>query len=231
MKSKNKVQSVAALEKALAKAKAREAKLAVKKTDKPATKSKVKKVLGITHEHPGRPRYEMKFPRGAEWTFTQLMAANGVETDKSSKRFGKGEKCSMLTLRKNLDFFLYAKTANGKVSKRKGLDPKSVVVIVEGVTAEPDSSTGLGRRATLYRLRHPAVKVKDTTAKMVADAKAILAEPSVAVTIVPEVIPAVPVETVPVADNSGTPPVTATLPTVEVALNETPAPVAEPVAS
>ena len=167
------------------------------------------------YENPGRPRYEMKFPTGAEWTFVQLMKRNGVDTEKrlasgkDNPNYGKGENCTMLTLRKNLDFCIYAKTAKGKVSKRKGIDPNSIVVPVEGVTAEPDSASGLGRRATLYRLR--AVPAKDHSAELavapvatvktrkprkanatkanvtaevnqtIEDAKSILAEPTVSV--------------------------------------------------
>ncbi len=176
------------------------------------------------YENPGRPRYEMKFPKGAEWTFVQLMRVNGVDTvkrlanGKDNPNYGKGENCTMLTLRKNLDFCIYAKTAKGKVSKRKGIDPNSIVVPVEGVTAEPDSDSGLGRRATLYRLR--AVPAKDHSAEIaaapvatapktrkprkskatvtaevdqtIADAKAILAEPAVSI---PEttIAPAAPI--------------------------------------
>lgn len=115
-------------------------------------KEQNKSVVSV-HEHPGRPRYEMKFPRGAEWTFTQLMAVNGVETDKGSKKFGKGDNCTMLTLRKNLKHDMFR--SDGKVNSR------SLVLEVKGVTAEPDSALGLGRRATLFRLRAiPTVKAK-----------------------------------------------------------------------
>ena len=186
-------------------------------------KNKIKQGAVINHEHPGRPRYAMKFPRSAEWTFTQLMAANGVETDKSSKRFGKGDRCSMLTLRKNLKHDMFRADGARKAT--------SLVVEVKGVTAEPDSDSGLGRRATLYRLRsvpakdHSTDKPAKKMVKLSDEVKAILAEPVQVVTIVPTPAPEPVAE--PVADNTGTPPATATLPTVEVALNETPAPVAE----
>jgi hypothetical protein len=168
------------------------------------------------YEHPGRPRYEMVYPRGAEWTFTQLMAVNGVNTIKGTKGYGKGEKCTMLTLRKNLDRALYCLTADGKVASPKKLSAKSFVVPVKGVTADPESESGLGRRATLYRLRSVAAKdhtpkakskattpkaskaVKDTIAQNVEDAKAILAE-TTPIQITPAtapVIPTAPVETV-----------------------------------
>jgi len=206
----------------------------------------------IKHDHPGRPRYEMKFPRSAEWTFTQLMAVNGVDTDKGSKTFGKGPNCTMLTLRKNLEADMYLH-AEGKpcISKhRTRVNPRSQVCLVDGVTAEPDSESGLGRRAALFRLRSVAakdhskdkapkakaprkakVKAENVSETIEAEAKKILAEPTVAVTITPAapetapVIPTAPVETAPVAAT----PAPAPAPEVEVSLaNETPAaPVAE----
>lgn len=215
-------------------------------------KNKIKQGAVINHEHPGRPRYAMKFPRSAEWTFTQLMAANGVNTDKGSKKFGKGDNCTMLTLRKNLKHDMFRADGNRKAT--------SLVVEVKGVTAEPDSDTGLGRRATLYRLR--SVPAKDhsndkaprkakakaaptasaSVAKTIEDAKAILAEPAAVVTIAPapEVIPTAPVETVPTVDTAPVAEVAPVVPAPEVEVNlanETPAaapvaetaPVAEPV--
>lgn len=188
------------------------------------------------HDHPGRPRYGMKFPRSAEWTFTQLMAVNGVETDKGSKNFGKGDKCTMLTLRKNLKHDMYR--ADGE-----SVNSYSLVVEVKGVTAEPDSDSGLGRRATLYRLRavvakdhsvakatpkapieakavsvakapRKARKAKVTAKAMINEAKAILAEPTTVLTIAPAP------EVVPVAEI----PAPAPAPEVEVAIaNEAPA--------
>jgi len=229
-------------------------------------KNKSKNKSVITHDHPGRPRYEMKFPRSAEWTFTQLMAANGVCTDKNatmevpSKRkngkprtvnlFGKGPKCSLLTLRKNLEHDMYLHV-EGKpcISKyRTRVNPRSMVVEVKGVTAEPDSESGLGRRAGLFRLRSvPAkdhaddkapskaprkVSIKTTVAETIEAAKAILAEPAAVVTIAPApapVEPVIPVAPAPVAEV----PAPAPAPEVEVNLaNETvAAPVAEPVAA
>jgi hypothetical protein len=212
---------------------------------------KTKNKAAVTkHDHPGRPRYTMKFPRSAEWTFTQLMAVNSVETDKASKRFGKGDNCSMLTLRKNLehDMYLHAEGKPCVSANRTRTNPRSQVVEVKGVTAEPDSESGLGRRATLFRLRsvpakdHTATKaprkakVKATiaTAKATIEAaKAILAEPAAVVTIAPApapvapVIPTAPVEAAPVAETP------APAPEVQPIANETtaPAPAAEPAAA
>lgn len=204
-------------------------------------KNKMKRGEVAKHDHPGRPRYEMKFPSSAEWTFTDLMRVNGVCTDKGSKNFGKGDKCTMLTLRKNLKHDMFRKDGGRKAT--------SLVVEVKGVTAEPDSESGLGRRATVYRLR--AVPAKDhsaekaprkvakistapkitTAAETIEAAKAILAEPAAVVTIAPapEVTPApaiVPVATVPTVDTApvaDAAPV-APAPVVEISLaNETPA--------
>jgi hypothetical protein len=66
----------------------------------------------------------------------------------------------MLTLRKNLKHDMFR--SDGKVNSR------SLVLEVKGVTAEPDSALGLGRRATLFRLRAiPTVKAKVVKAKVV----------------------------------------------------------------
>lgn len=97
----------------------------------------------------------MKFPTRKEWTFTDLMRANEVETNPASKRYGKGPKCTMLTLRKNMEADMYFhKEGKPLISKnRTRVNPHSQVVLIDGVTAEPDSESGLGRRALLYCLR------------------------------------------------------------------------------
>ena len=113
-------------------------------------KNSKSKTSTVTHDHPGRPRYTMKFPTRKEWTFTDLMNANGVETNPKSKRFGKGDNCTMLTLRKNLKHDMYLLDKKGKILR---VNPRSQVCLIDGVTAEPDSESGLGRRALLYCLR------------------------------------------------------------------------------
>ena len=161
---------------------------------------KKKTKTAIVHDHPGRPKYLPKFPRTDEWTFNQFMAINDVDSakylvnGKPNPNFGKGPNCTMLTLRKWL----------GRDLARKG---HSEVCVIKGVTAEPDSTDGLGRRAKLYRLRsvpakdHSADKAPrkarkvNSTAKaddMVAKAKAILAEPTPAVVIAPAPAPVIP---------------------------------------
>ena len=192
-------------------------------------KNKNKQGAVINHEHPGRPRYAMKFPRSAEWTFTQLMAANGVNTDKGSKNFGKGDNCTMLTLRKNLKHDMFRADGNRKAT--------SLVVEVKGITAEPDSDSGFGRRATLYRLRSVPAKdhsndkaprkakakvastVSATAAETIAAAQAILAEPTSTVVIAPapEVAPVVPTAPAPVAETAPTVPTLDTAPVAEAA--------------
>lgn len=101
---------------------------------------KNKNAVAAKHDGPGRPKYTPVFPRGKEWTFTDLMEANGVEANLNSKNFGKGPKCTMLTLRKFL----------ARDAKKMG---RSLIVKVKGVTSEPNSKSGLGRRAYLYSLR------------------------------------------------------------------------------
>ncbi|VVB52419.1 Uncharacterised protein [uncultured archaeon] len=118
-------------------------------------KNSKSKTSTATHDHPGRPRYTMKFPTRKEWTFTDLMRTNDVETSPKSKRFGKGPNCTMLTLRKNMEADMYLhKEGKPLISKwRTRINPRSQVVLIDGVTAEPDSESGLGRRALLYCLR------------------------------------------------------------------------------
>jgi hypothetical protein len=168
---------------------------------------KNKNTIG-TREHPGRPRYEMKYPKSAEWTFTQLMKANGVNTELGSKTFGKGENCTMLTLRKNLKHDMFTKS--------KRVNPHSVVVAVMGATAEPDSESGLGRRAKLYRLRtvaakdHSAAKapskaskVNTEVAETIAAAQKIIATATpVLITPASEVAPVIPTAPAEVASSS-----------------------------
>ena len=109
--------------------------------------------------NPGRPKYTPKYPRGNEWTFTQFMAANDIETNPASKRFGKGPNCTMLTLRKNMerDMWFHGKGKPCVSANRTTANPRSLMVKVRGVTAEPVGEKGLGRRAGLYALRAKGV--------------------------------------------------------------------------
>lgn len=170
---------------------------------------KNKNVSAVKHESPGRPKYQPVFPRSKEWTFTDWMEANGIETNPGSKNFGKGPNCTMLTLRKHLERDMYFhKEGKPLIAKfRTKANPKSNIVILKDVTSEPNSDSGLGRRAYLYSLRanasvKRATKTTKTTAtsgdvsdatKQYEETKAILTAPTVivpAVTITPEVAPA-----------------------------------------
>jgi hypothetical protein len=125
------------------------------------------------HDHPGRPKYTPVYPRTKEWTFTDWMEANGIDTDPDSKEFGKGSNCTMLTLRKNMERDMYFHKPGKAViaANRTRGNPRSNMVIVRGVTAEPNSESGLGRRATLYALRSKGVSVKHTTVTPKASTK------------------------------------------------------------
>ena len=179
----------------------------------------------VNYDKPGRPRYKMICPALAAFTFTELMEANGVDTQKYlkngkvNKGYAKGVNCSMLTCRKNLKYQL----ATGEVC------------LMKGYTAVPVSNDGqsLGRRGLLYRSSKtpfatalamakvrgaeglnenpaPAPKVKTVKTnkvtgkaaakaaveKMVAAAHAILEEPIATVQITPAPAPVAPVNPV-----------------------------------
>jgi hypothetical protein len=103
-------------------------------------KNSRKQTNATKHDGPGRPKYTPCFPRSKEWTFTDFMEVNGINTNSNSKEFGKGPNCTMLTLRKFM----------ARDAKRMG---KSLIFKVKDVTSEPNSKDGLGRRAYLYSLR------------------------------------------------------------------------------
>ena len=112
----------------------------------------------VKHDHPGRPKYALKLPTRKEFTFFDVLKANGVETDPASKNYGKGKTetdPSLLTLRKGLERDMYFHTAGKPIVKgtRTRVNPRSEVCLVHGVTAEPNSGNGLGRRALVYCLR------------------------------------------------------------------------------
>lgn len=111
------------------------------------------KATAIKHDGPGRPKFIPAFPRSNEWTFTDFMEANDINTKADSKDFGKGPKCTMLTLRKFMKRDMWV--GKGKTLRR---NPRSLIVQLDGVTSEPNSKTGLGRRANLYSLRAKLAK-------------------------------------------------------------------------
>ena len=197
--------------------------------------------MAVKHDHPGRPRYTMLFPKGLTFTFVALMEANGVDTRKylgkgrANANYGKGENATMLTIRKNLKYALGHKQ----------------VFLMKGYTAVPDSGDGLGRRGLLYRhadtpfaealaeakvrgaeglneatapkATRKARKSTKTSEQLMADAKAILAELVVTIAPTPASIPDAvhnPI-VVPVAETA---PVTPAAAAPEVSV-----PIAEPV--
>jgi hypothetical protein len=113
------------------------------------------------HDHPGRPKYTPVYPRTKEWTFTDWMEANGIDINPESKTFGKGPNCTMLTLRKNMKRDMFILDGKGRKVRAR---PTSIMIQVSGVTAEPNSESGLGRRATLYALRAKGAGVKHVAA-------------------------------------------------------------------
>ncbi len=187
------------------------------KSKKNSKTSKSRKANTAKYDHPGRPMYDPSFPRTKEFTFTDFEVANGV-----NPKTGKGKECTTLTLRKWL-------------KRDKARMGKSILVLLKGVTADPNSRKGLGRRAHLFSLRSkvnttrtPRVTqdapsdVSPETKSYEATKAALLADTSVPVTAPatpepqPEVTPTpapAPVEAVPAA-------------VVEAApiANETPAP-------
>jgi hypothetical protein len=80
---------------------------------------------------PGRPQYEIKWPRG-KFTFTDLMTLNEVNT-----QTGKGKFCSKLTLIKGLKRDAKAKS-------------NSLIIQLKGVLAPSNSKSGLGRKQLVY---------------------------------------------------------------------------------
>lgn len=106
----------------------------------------MKKSTNDTNRGPGRPKYQPKFPRTDRWTFDDFEAANGV-----NPKTGKGENCTRLTLNKYLRRNLNILSEDGKTVLRS--NPKSDVVRLKDVLADPNSKKGLGRRQYVYTLR------------------------------------------------------------------------------
>jgi hypothetical protein len=87
-----------------------------------------------THKGPGRPKYEPIIPK-SRFTMADFCEANGVDL-----KTGKGENCAKLTL---IQFL-------ARDRKRKG---QSLIVRLKETFAEPNSKSGLGRKAMVYQLR------------------------------------------------------------------------------
>ena len=95
------------------------------------------------YEVAGRPAYQPKFPRKSKWTFNDFCETNGINLET-----GKGEKCTILTLRKFI--------------KRDLSKNDASLVINTGELAKPNSESGLGRKSALYCLREKAIDTTDT---------------------------------------------------------------------
>ena len=172
----------------------------------------------------GRPKYEVKWPNG-KFTFLKLMVENGVDP-----KTGKGEKCTTLTLRKNM---------------KAELKKKDSVIVRLDALAEPNSENGLGRKGYVFIrrsqlkdsmtvLKTPAAPKKVAATAETADAPADITPAAPVAETAPEVtensesvtVTAVEVTTPATADVS---PETAEYEATKAALlaPETPAPVAE----
>jgi hypothetical protein len=106
------------------------------------------------HSHPGRPRYDIKWPKSREFTKKQICETNDIDmrrkvNGKLNGNWGKGPCCTLLTINKG-------------VARDLAKRGHSVLIRLKE-TAEPDSESGLGRRATLYCLRVKGASVKHAT--------------------------------------------------------------------
>jgi hypothetical protein len=128
---------------------------------------------------PGRPQYEIKWPR-SKFTFTDLMIANEVDP-----KTGKGNLCSKLTLVKGL--------------KRELKGNSSLIIKLKDVFAPPNSKNGLGRKQLVYSrrsmVRNPNnTKNEEVTTDVSQDTKdyeaqkAALLAPSSEIVMAPEVV-------------------------------------------
>ena len=116
-------------------------------------KNSKKQTRTVQYDHPGRPRHTLKWPKSKQFTFSDIMDVNGCDT-RPGKNYGKAlneDGCTMLTVRKNLKNDMYI--LHPKTKKIVRVNPRSEVVIVKGVTSEPNSESGLGRRGLVYCLR------------------------------------------------------------------------------
>ena len=107
------------------------------------------------HSHPGRPRRQVTIPKAKVFSFSDIQDANGCNSNPQSKTYGKAltkDGCTTLCLRNFLK----------RDNARKG---KSLIVKVKGVTAEPNSKSGLGRRKDLYCRRVDKDSISNSTPK------------------------------------------------------------------
>jgi len=141
-------------------------------------KNSKKQTRTVQYDHPGRPRHTLKWPKSKkQFTFTDIMDMNGCDT-RPGKNFGKAlneSGCTMLTVRKNLKADMYILDPKTKEIIR--VNPRSEVIKIriknKDVTAEPNSETGLGRRALLYclRINKDSIKAPKASTPKVAKVK------------------------------------------------------------
>lgn len=215
-------------------------------------KKNTKTARTTKYDHPGRPRHTLKWPKAKQFTFTDIMDVNGCDT-RPGKNYGKAlneDGCTMLTCRKNLKADMYI--LHPKTKKIQRVNPRSEVVLVKGVTAEPDSASGLGRRSLVYCLRinkgsiKPSVTPKATKAPRKARTPKAATSTSQTPTAdaldkihaalaAPDPTPAVTVPAVTITPEPAPAPAPEVTPTPEAApvaeAAPAPAPVAEPVAT
>jgi len=109
--------------------------LTVDRNNNKTTTTKEHNTMKTKQSGPGRPAYVPKLPTKLRWTMLDLQVRNEV-----NPATGKGPNCSKLTLVNWL--------ADELANRRSGL-----VLKVNGETKEPNSKSGLGRKAFVYVLR------------------------------------------------------------------------------
>ncbi len=101
-----------------------------------------KKANAAKRSGPGRPRYTPIIPKG-KFTFADFATANGVNL-----KTGKGDKCTVLTLRKWMNYD----------SRKRN---KSQIVMLKNVLGESVNEKGLGRKPFMFQ-RRSQVAATDT---------------------------------------------------------------------
>src|ERR1035438_9983871 len=100
-----------------------------------------KQTRTVKHNHPGRPKYTLRFPTRKEFTFQDILECNGVETNAKSAKFGKGKDCSLLTIRKGLKRDMYR--VHPKTGKILGVNPRCALMSRPRLLLLDEPSLGL----------------------------------------------------------------------------------------
>jgi len=176
------------------------------------TKNKVQGAIA-KYDNPGRPRYEMVFPKSLTFTPKELMGVNGVDIRKHlpnghvNKDEGKGPNCAKLTINNNLKHAI----AKGEVFPLTGYKAvtllgrhpnlfrhKSTPFSAALVEAKARNAGNKVSRAKVILKPRKAKAPKTPVAKLIENAKAILAEPIAVVIIAPAAVPVIPIVETPV---------------------------------